>query len=126
MLCNPTQAVADAYFVLSDPQRRSDYDKLSSSKSSSERTSDPNASGNFFRMFSGMFTNSAGNGPSGGVPGQPGQRPNADQVFGDAFEEVCHLFLSPFFTLRRLTLFLFFHYSFYDQSSSGVSLCGPG
>ncbi|KAN0125179.1 DnaJ domain containing protein [Russula decolorans] len=84
------QAVADAYYVLSDPQRRSDYDRLSSSKSTSERTSDPNASNNFFRMFSGMFTNSAaGNGGSPGtVPEQPEQRPNADQVFGDVFEDL--------------------------------------
>ncbi|KAI0273294.1 DnaJ domain-containing protein [Russula aff. rugulosa BPL654] len=67
------QAVADAYYVLSDPQRRSDYDRLSSSKSSSERTSDPNASSNFFRMFSGMFANSAaGNGPTPAE--QPDQR----------------------------------------------------
>ncbi|KAI0287009.1 DnaJ-domain-containing protein [Russula aff. rugulosa BPL654] len=81
------QAVADAYYVLSDPQRRSDYDRLSSSKSSSERTSDPNASSNFFRMFSGMFANSAaGNGPTPAE--QPDQRPNADQVFGDVFEDL--------------------------------------
>jgi len=83
------QAVADAYYVLSDIQRRTDYDRLSSSKSSSERTSDPNASSNFFRMFSGIFTNSAsGNRPPGDVPEQPGQRPDADQVFGDVFEDL--------------------------------------
>jgi curved DNA-binding protein CbpA len=84
------QAVADAYYVLSDPQRRIDYDRLSSSKSSSERTSDPNASSSFFRMFSSMFTNSAaGNGGSSGTrPAQPDQRPNADQVFGDVFEDL--------------------------------------
>ena len=91
----PTQAVADAYYVLSDAQRRNDYDRLSSSKSSSERTSDPNASNNFFRMFSGMFTNSAaGSGGSpGSVPEQPDLRPNPDQVFGDVFEDVRHLYL---------------------------------
>jgi curved DNA-binding protein CbpA len=96
------QAVADAYYVLSDPQRRGNYDKLSSSKSSSERTNDPNASSNFFRMFSGMFTNSAaGNGQTGGTaPEQPEQRPNADQLFGDVFEDVRHL---PFRYLRQLT-----------------------
>jgi len=73
--------------VLSDPQRRSDYDRLSSSKSSSERTSDPNASSNFFRMFSGIFT-TAGNNNSHGPTEQPDQRPNADQVFGDVFEDL--------------------------------------
>lgn len=80
--------------MLSDPQRRIDYDRLSSSKSSSERTSDPNASSSFFHMFSSMFTNSAaGNGGSSGTTGaaQPDQRPNADQVFGDVFEDVRHL-----------------------------------
>ncbi|KAF8507123.1 DnaJ-domain-containing protein [Russula emetica] len=85
------QAVADAYYVLSDPQRRSDYDRLSSSKSSSERTNDPSASSNFFRMFSGIFTtnnNAAGNGQTGTGPEQPDQRPNADQVFGDVFEDL--------------------------------------
>jgi DnaJ-class molecular chaperone len=90
--------------VLSDAQRRSDYDQLSSSKSSFERTSDPTASSSFFRMFSGMFTTGNGNGQSGAVPEQPGQRPNADQVFGDVFEDVRHplsfspslYFLTPF------------------------------
>jgi hypothetical protein len=121
--------------VLSEPQRRSDYDRLSSSKSSSERTNDPNASNNFFRMFSGMFTNSAaGNGQSGAVPEQPDQRPNADQVFGDVFEDVRHLLsLSPLFTLLRndgsplfFLLFFTFRYSFYGQKLSGMSRCGPG
>jgi len=82
------QAVADAYYVLSDPQRRSDYDHLSSSKSSSERTSDPNASSTFFRMFSDMFTSSGGDGQSGTAPEQSGQRPDADHVFGTVFEDL--------------------------------------
>ncbi|KAI0304908.1 DnaJ domain-containing protein [Russula brevipes] len=86
------QAVADAYYVLSDPQRRAEYDRLSSSRPSSERTSDPNASGNFFRTFASMFSAGAGE-PEPGQPGtaapeQPGGRPNADRVFGDVFEEL--------------------------------------
>ncbi|KAF8481158.1 DnaJ-domain-containing protein [Russula ochroleuca] len=79
------QAVADAYYVLSDPQRRSEYDRLSSSRPSSERTNDPSASSNFFRMFSGMFTSGAGDGQSGTAQEQ---RPNADRVFGDVFEDL--------------------------------------
>jgi hypothetical protein len=128
--------------VLSDPQRRSDYDRLSSNKSSSEQTSDPNASSNFFRMFSGMFANSAaGNGPSSAASAaeQPDQRPNADQVFGDVFEDVRHLLsLSPLFIQRTRTngsptppfFSLFFSlsllYSFYDQRLSGISRGGAG
>jgi len=85
------QAVADAYYVLSDPQRRAEYDRLSSSRPSSERTSDPNASGNFFRTFASMFGAAAGDGQPGQpgtAPEQPGGRPDADRVFGDVFEEL--------------------------------------
>ncbi|KAH9982446.1 hypothetical protein BGW80DRAFT_1433829 [Lactifluus volemus] len=71
------QAVADAYYVLSDPQRRSEYDKLSANRSSSERTSDPNASQNFFTTFASMFSSTSG-----------GLRPNANHVFGDVFEDL--------------------------------------
>ena len=108
MIIRP-QAVADAYYVLSDPQRRSDYDRLSSSKSSSERTNDPNASNNFFRMFSSMFTtnSAAGNGPSGAVPEQPDQRPDADQVFGDVFEDVRHPHFFRIATTAHPPLFSF-------------------
>jgi hypothetical protein len=70
-------------------------------------------------MFSGMFTNSAaGNGGSPGtVPEQPEQRPNADQVFGDVFEDVRHLFPYPHFSGYALATtahpsFLFFLLSF--------------
>ncbi len=83
-------------------------------------------------MFSGMFTNNAaGN----------GQRPDADQVFGDAFEDVCHLLLSlSYDTLLgpsngvggystrddRSPHFFFFGCSFYDRRSNGISRCGHG
>ena len=81
--------------MLSDPQRRREYDRLSSSRPSSERTSDPNASGNFFRTFASMFSSGAGNGQAGTGTEQPGQRPNADHVFGDVFEEVSITLSSP-------------------------------
>lgn len=103
-----TQAVADAYYVLSDPQRRIDYDRLSSSKSSSERTSDPNASSTFFSMFSGMFAGSGGDGQSGTAPDQSGQRPDADHVFGTVFEDVCFLPTPPAFLHAKTAYLLFF------------------
>ncbi|KAN0128428.1 DnaJ domain containing protein [Lactarius tabidus] len=86
------QAVADAYYVLSDPQRRREYDTLAASKPSSERTTDANASSNFFSTFASMFGNSAG-GTTGrqtetGPGTAPGQRPNADRVFSDVFEDL--------------------------------------
>jgi len=87
------QAVADAYYALSDTQRRSEYDRLAASKTSSERTTDPNASRNFFSTFAGLFS-SSGSGATGSGTGtrtasdQSGQRPNADRVFGDVFEDL--------------------------------------
>lgn len=140
------QAVADAYYVLSDPLRRRDYDKLSSSRSSSERTSDPNASTNFFTTFASMFSSGASNGQTGTGTEQPGQRPNADRVFGDVFEDVRSLFpflhpspSSPIFLhcffpppngrreVRRLLTLLFRPYpSFYGPRLSGISRCGRG
>jgi len=81
------QAVTDAYYVLSDPQRRREYDQLAASKSSSEQTTDPTASSNFFTTFASMFS-STGTG-TGTAPADPaGQRPDADRVFGDVFEDL--------------------------------------
>ncbi|KAH9968986.1 DnaJ domain-containing protein [Russula dissimulans] len=81
------QLVADAYYVLSDSQRRREYDRLSTSRSS-ERTNDPDASRNFFRSFASMFSSGAGNGQPGAATEQPGVRPDADRVFGDVFEDL--------------------------------------
>jgi hypothetical protein len=96
--------------VLSDPQRRSDYDRLSSSISSSARTSDPNASNTFFSMFSDMLTRTGGEGQSEAAPEQPVQRPNANIVFGTVFEDVWsspfpYPYLPIFYTQRPLTSF---------------------
>ena len=86
-------------------------------------------------MFSGMFStaNSApaggNNGPTGTVPPQ---QPNADQVFGDVFEDVRWTFLSPSRLIDNdgSPLFLKFFFlllrSFYGQRSNGISHCGPG
>jgi DnaJ-class molecular chaperone len=91
----PFQVVADAYYVLSDPIRRREYDALLASRAYSERTStDPDASSNFFSSFANMFT-SAGT-SSGNNTQQPeekqeepfGERPDADETFANVFEEV--------------------------------------
>jgi DnaJ-class molecular chaperone len=77
-LTSPTQAVADAYYVLSDPVRRKEYDVLLASRSRSSRTADPGASPSFFNSF---FTGT-------GTSTERGPRPDANGVFGDVFEEM--------------------------------------
>jgi len=72
------QAVADAYYVLSDPERRREYDTLYSTRQ--DRSNAPEASAGFFQAFASMF---------GGTPGSAsGQRPDAQGVFGDVFEDL--------------------------------------
>ncbi|KAJ3571588.1 hypothetical protein NP233_g3661 [Leucocoprinus birnbaumii] len=75
------QAVADAYYVLSDPQRRKEYDTLYSTRS--DRTDNPNSTYDFFAQFANLF--------GGGAPQSAGEgdaQPNADGVFADVFEEL--------------------------------------
>jgi len=74
------QAVADAYYVLSDPTRRREYDILYSSRSYKDRTDDPKASSNFFTTFANMFA-------SAGETAEEA-RPAADDQFANVFEEV--------------------------------------
>lgn len=71
--------MADAYYVLSDPKRRKEYDALYASQSFSNGTNDANSS-SFFSQFTGMF------GGSGATTEQG--RPDAEGVFADVFEEV--------------------------------------
>ena len=92
---NLAQAIADAYYVLSDPERRKEYDTLRSTRGAYERTADPNASANFFTSFASMFT---GSGAQAGAA-----RPDADGVFGDVFEEVCYLSLTNFPSASNLS-----------------------
>ncbi|KAF5312989.1 hypothetical protein D9619_003152 [Psilocybe cf. subviscida] len=75
------QAVADAYYVLSDPKRRREYDTLYQSRAERERTSEPSSSYNFFQQASGMF---------GGGANKTGtaEQPNAEGVFADVFDEL--------------------------------------
>ncbi|EEB91912.1 hypothetical protein MPER_09656 [Moniliophthora perniciosa FA553] len=78
------QAVADAYYVLSDGTRRKEYDSLYTSRASNDRTGDPGSSSNFFSQFMGMFGSStAPNGAEGNT-----RRPDAEETFADAFEEL--------------------------------------
>jgi len=82
------QAVADAYYVLSDPTRRREYDSLYSSRSYSDNKSqDPNSSKNFFAQFASMFGAAAGTPAGDGMPGD-GSRPDAEGVFADVFDEL--------------------------------------
>jgi len=76
------QAVADAYYVLSDPKRRQEYDILF--KTRSDRTDDPSSSSPFFSQFSGMFGGGAAPNRTGTGTGQP----NPDGVFADVFDEL--------------------------------------
>lgn len=77
------QAVADAYYVLSDPTRRREYDSLYASRPRHEKAPDADASSNFFAQFASMF-----GGAAAGAGATPGDRPDAENLFADAFEEV--------------------------------------
>ncbi|KAJ6575377.1 DnaJ domain-containing protein [Mycena capillaripes] len=80
------QAVADAYYVLSDPTRRREYDALYTSRTRGDRTEDPASSTNFFSQFSNMF---GGSGRTGATAAEPdAERPDAEGVFADVFEEL--------------------------------------
>ncbi|RDB28178.1 putative J domain-containing protein C63.13 [Hypsizygus marmoreus] len=81
------QAVADAYYVLSDPTRRKEYDTLYASHTS-DRTNDPSSSSSFFSQFAGMFGGAGARTGNGGAPPAPGQRPDPEGVFADVFEEL--------------------------------------
>ena len=84
--------MADAYYVLSDPERRREYDTLRASRGTSAGSTDPASSANFFANFANMFAGTGASTPGSGMDaGQgtgAGQRPDADGVFGDVFEEV--------------------------------------
>ncbi|AAW46942.2 conserved hypothetical protein [Cryptococcus deneoformans JEC21] len=96
------QVVSDAYYVLSDPGRRAEYDALFRSRPSSAFTEDnaseyeqAQASGNFFQNFAQFFQNASASNAAGddtkesaGTGAGTGRRPNADNVFGDVFEEM--------------------------------------
>lgn len=71
--------------MLSDATRRREYDDIYASRRPRERSSEPGASANFFGSFANMFGQSTGaQPPRGGAA----ERPDADNVFADVFEEV--------------------------------------
>ncbi|KAJ4001238.1 DnaJ domain-containing protein [Lentinula boryana] len=74
------QAVADAYYMLSDPKRRKEYDSLHASKAYNERTTDSKSSYSFFSQFFG--------GSGAGTQAETNQQPDAEGVFTDVFEEL--------------------------------------
>ncbi|WWD17645.1 hypothetical protein CI109_102086 [Kwoniella shandongensis] len=105
------QVVSDAYYVLSDPARRAEYDSLFRSRPQSAFTEDnaseyeqEQASGNFFANFAQFFQNANATGTSSAADGEKSQsagsfggasagghggaRPDAHGVFGDVFEEM--------------------------------------
>ncbi|KAI0651721.1 DnaJ domain-containing protein [Trametes meyenii] len=82
------QAVADAYYVLSDPTRRKEYDVLFASRGPQERTDRPNASADFFSSFASMFGQGGGGGAQSAAGATPADRPDAEHVFADVFEEL--------------------------------------
>ncbi|EAU92851.1 hypothetical protein CC1G_03638 [Coprinopsis cinerea okayama7 len=79
------QAVADAYYVLSDPKRRQEYDHLYGARA--DRSTDPNASSNFFTQFTNAFAG-ASSSQTGPSPATSAAQPDANGVFADAFEEL--------------------------------------
>ncbi|ODN77842.1 hypothetical protein L202_04958 [Cryptococcus amylolentus CBS 6039] len=92
------QILSDAYYVLSDPGRRAEYDALFRSRPQNAFTEEDatdfeqeQASGNFFQNFSSFFqdaTGSTGGSSSAGEKAGAGARPDANNVFGDVFEEM--------------------------------------
>jgi curved DNA-binding protein CbpA len=95
------QAVADAYYVLSDPARRAEYDSLFRSRPASAFTDETasefeqeQASGSFFQNFSSFFQNATAAG-AGPAPTETHARPDPNGVFGDVFEEMCATTSAP-------------------------------
>ena len=106
------QAVADAYYVLSNPERRREYDHLYQSRA--DRTTDPQSSSSFFSQFAGMFGASAPNGPNAA-------QPDANGVFTDVFDEVSQSSFHSMPDTSPLTL-----PSSCAQKSNGVCRSGAG
>lgn len=82
---------------MSDPTRRKEYDALYGSRANKNKTDEPDASDNFFSSFSSMF-NGQKDGAGSATGAAAADRPDADNVFADVFEDVRDLYsLSRFF-----------------------------
>ncbi|KAI0932363.1 hypothetical protein AcV7_000513 [Taiwanofungus camphoratus] len=79
------QAVADAYYVLSDSTRRREYDALYASRGPQEKTGEPGVSADWFSTFASMFGGASGQSPTGATAAD---RPDAEHVFADVFEDL--------------------------------------
>ncbi|KAM6498238.1 DnaJ domain containing protein [Amanita muscaria] len=76
------QAIADAYYVLSDPKRRREYDLLYNART--KRTDAPGASRNFFAQFASTFGAS-----TSAADTQPeNAQPDPNGIFADVFDEL--------------------------------------
>lgn len=94
------EQVADAYYVLSDPRRRSEYDLERASRPQSSQSTSEDASASFFANFFRNAGAGAGGAGPGGFPDEDlgsdtdggeargGGRPDADHLFGDVFEDM--------------------------------------
>ena len=69
-------------------------------------------------MFANMFGGAAG-GTTGTAEGERAQRPDANNVFGDVFEDVSLLQPSSWWFIKPVAT-----RSFYVQKSNGDFLCG--
>jgi curved DNA-binding protein CbpA len=98
------QAIADAYYVLSDPRRRKEYDLLYSSRPSA--SADSNASANFFSQFASMFNDT---GSTAGTP--PSEAPHVDPegVFTDVFHDVSDFYIVRINIIQEPFLFSSFN-----------------
>jgi DnaJ-class molecular chaperone len=85
-------SVTSSCSAQSDKQRRREYDSLYGTRTRNQRTAEPeaDASQSFFNTFASMFGGAAGAGAgqSTGEDYTSAQRPDADEVFGDVFDEV--------------------------------------
>ncbi|KDE09688.1 hypothetical protein MVLG_00092 [Microbotryum lychnidis-dioicae p1A1 Lamole] len=85
------QAVADAYYTLSDTSRRSNYDQLRSSRPSSSRTSNFDSSSSYFNFFNSARqsnTADAQDAYDDDKESDAGTQPDAEHVFGSVFEDM--------------------------------------
>lgn len=80
------QAVADAYFELSDPSRRKAYDELRKANQS-RWTDSSDQSGNFWNYFGGGAQQQQDQYEEATEP-EDFERPDPEHVFGNVFEEL--------------------------------------